>query len=353
MVESFRVRTATTKHGVFLCSSHCSVLYFFRHQWKTSKDSDKSQWTLSDPEIHALAGIAATSTLYCPFFCLGELQTSVDSRDRAVYSPHAFVVLVPKSVMKKDYKDRGHGFADDSGGDSAPDVQFSGGDDIPSILVESTSYTDGAWTREALEDSGAEERFREAYAPFLSEKSLPIQKQHFRRAMKPKAPVIALRLHRIYRHIFCAITPMASKYRKNGKHETFVFPVGTKIEDFLMRSGVVARSIHKSGKDEERGILRRWLSVYPYGSLTQKAPRKLETIASLTLHAERNRMVEGGMGYTGRCEELAFIGDKQESKNKTAIAIHKVLVQATQKDFRSMPIEILRDLRTVVVGETA
>jgi hypothetical protein len=115
------------------------------------------------------------------------------------------------------------------------------------------------------------------------------------------------------------------------------------------------RSIHRSTPEEDSGALRQWLSMYPSGSLAQKLPRRLETITGLKAHALRNGMgVEGGDGtvfYLGRFAELHFLGEKdKETSNPTAAAIRKRLVEGTQLDFRSMSIEILKDLRTVVVG---
>lgn len=332
----------------------------FIKQWKSASDNDKLNWTSSDPEIHALAAIASTSDLYVPFFCLGELQTSVDKRNKAQYSPHAFCVLVPRSTMRKHYKDSGHAFDDGTGGlDHSMEVHFGPrvrDEEIPSILVESTSYTDGAYTQAAMEDSVSLEQFREAYEPFVHEKHSPssLNRVHYRRCMKPKAPVLALRAHGIYRKIFCAITPMASKYTKNVRHEVFVFPYGTATDDFLMRrEGVVMRSILKSTKEDEKGVLKRWLSMYPYGSLSEKAPRRTKTLQELGEAALAKKMKPGGMAYTGRFEELKYLGEVlgERDHNPTAMDVRKTLVGVTHKNFRSMPIEILRDLRTVVVAE--
>jgi len=141
-----------------------------------------------------------------------------------------------------------------------------------------------------------------------------------------------------------------------GHHETFVFPLGTTTDSFLSRTpGVVMRSIHRSTPQEDSGALRQWLSMYPSGALAQKLPRRLETITALKGHALRNDIgVEGGENkvvYLGRYEELHFLGERdKETSNPTAAAIRKRLTETTHLDFRSMSIEVLKDLRTVVVG---
>jgi len=191
------------------------LLQAFVKTWKTTKEETKMGWTASDSEIKALVEIATVSTKYLPFFCLGELQTAADK-----YSPHAFVVLQPKSVIKKAYQDHGHAFANGSGGlDTAHEVHFTAEDTeegaLPSVLVESTSYTDGAWEKLAFDYDRAEDAFDEAYEPFVIKDLVAhwgmsgLSAAHFRRAIKPKAPVLSLRSHKIYRNIYCAITPFA------------------------------------------------------------------------------------------------------------------------------------------------
>jgi hypothetical protein len=199
--------------GSLLILQIFSWLQAFVKTWKTTKEETKVEWTGTDAEIKALVEIATTSTKYTPFFCLGELQTSADK-----YSPHAFVVLVPKATLKKAYQDHGHAFSNGSGGlDTAHEVHFAaeGEEALPSILVESTSYTDGAWTALAMDNEKAEEAFDNAYEPFLIKDLVAhwgmngMSSAHFRRAVKPKAPVLALRAHKIYKDIFCAVTPFA------------------------------------------------------------------------------------------------------------------------------------------------
>ena len=139
-----------------------------------------------------------------------------------------------------------------------------------------------------------------------------------------------------------------------GRLETFVFPYQTRLEDFLSRKpGVVMRSIHRTTTEEDEVVLQQWLSRYPSGSLVQKLPHKLETVDSLTAHAWRNKLNDdaNSLVYVGRFHELKFLGDKErEGNNGTAAAIRKRLVESTHKDFHSMPVEVLRDLRTVIVS---
>jgi len=218
---------------------------------------------------------------YIPFFCIGELKTGPHpDKD---YDAHAFVILLPRDAFM-----RGRAQLRSTGVQAQIQASAITGEireaDVdryinvmqelnempllldekspPPIIVESTTYTEGAFTQRALSDTEAFRHFVDTYqifdvnSEFYAQKHTPSPvldnlKRHkpgsdldaekmrkWKRFMKIRAPVRALVERNIYRNIFTAVTPFANEYDKNVRYEHFIFTQNRENLDDVDKKGM-------------------------------------------------------------------------------------------------------------------
>ena len=263
------------------------------------------------PEFLLLKKIATIAQAYVPFMCIGELNSGSSGADGEIaYTPHAFVVCLPRATLAHGYQATGL-VADEQSRSLAKiyDIQFSQAPAdiratqeagtsvaqpivfVPSLGIDATTYCDGAWLPEAIADTAAAQCFKEAYSPIdaVNGKSrIAATPSHVARVLKPKAPISAVIGHRIYRDLYCAMTPFASMYTSGlkgqksqhpkAKLELFVFRTrdptdghwvpNCSISDFILRKDrVCMRSLFRVGHDEWKDHLQHWMTYFPMAGL--------------------------------------------------------------------------------------